>query len=181
MHRILIRIFTATAALLLAGGMATGVARTAEAATTPRPAAADTSYYTIYNRHSGLYLGIAGGKNDAQAVIWPSNGAANQQWAPGGRVTGPGGVIYYQVVNKSGSCLGVGGGATNDGANVVGWTCLGPKHTDQYWECTAQGLFVNLKSQKVLGVAGQGTTKGTDVVIWANNGTPDHYWDWAAC
>jgi len=159
-----------------------GAAATARHASTPIPTfarnapriAPDTTLGFLVNYNSGLCLGISGGHDNAPAVQWNClTGHPDQQWHTGG--TNSAG--YYQIVNGDGECLGVSGGSTAAGARVVGWSCLGTGHPDQYW--LYQGLITcatyyspifNYKSGLVLGVSGNSGAVGAAVVIWPYQG-----------
>jgi hypothetical protein len=68
--------------------------------------------------------------SNSTAGAWKCTYANDQLWHLGGQLGTSG---YYQIVNDKGQCLGVQGGSTADGAQVVGWGCLGTSHQDQYW------------------------------------------------
>lgn len=143
-------------------------------ATAAAPASAVPGVYVV-NYNSGLCLGIAGDKNDADAVQWDCNGHADQIWHWGSQNSSyPG---WYQLVNENGSCLGVAGGSLTEGAQVVGWTCLGSSHLDQYWFVEspfcggAYFPFEDLNSGLVLGVSGNSKNEGAAVVQWAYQDT----------
>ncbi|WP_457962446.1 RICIN domain-containing protein [Arthrobacter sp. D1-29] len=77
----------------------------------------------------------------------------------------------FEVVNRnSGLCLGVAGGSTADGGNVVQETC-GPAGGATTWtlDSTADGYYrlVNAATRKVLDSANCGTTDGTDARQWS--------------
>jgi hypothetical protein len=123
----------------------------------------------IVNLHSNLCLGILGNMNYQPAVQWTCNGNADQQWHWG--ATNPEDSDYRQLINDNGSCLGVIGGSPNEGAQVVGWKCLGPSHYDQYWaigpDAPCYGVvYTNLNTHYDLGVAGDAITPGASVVQW---------------
>jgi hypothetical protein len=69
------------------------------------------------------------------------------------------------------------GGATNQGAEAVGWTCNGLQN--QFWlpsvtggtDCPGFVEFQNLGSLYFLGVAGNSTNNGANVVQWHNQDT----------
>jgi Ricin-type beta-trefoil lectin domain-like len=160
-------------------GSALGLAAAAPAGAAtsrpPVPAAGSTDPFEVVNYHSGMCLGITGGEDDAPAVQWPCNGAANQAWHWGSE---DGSTGHYQLINGDGECLGVAGASTKEGADVVGWTCLGTGHPDQYWQgnstllvCGGDYLpYFDLHSGQVLGVAGNSTSKGASVVQWPYQG-----------
>ena len=130
--------------------------------------------FTVVNYHSHLCLGIQGGGNDQIAVQWGCKSHADQIWHWGSQNSSyPG---WYQLVNANGSCLGVAGGSLGEGAHIVGWTCLGSSHLDQYWfvlnvQCGGVYFpFENLNSGYVMGVSGNSTAWGAAVVQWAYQG-----------
>jgi hypothetical protein len=87
-------------------------------------------------------------------------------------------VGFNQLINGSGECLGVASGSQANGATVVGWSCLGPTHLDQYWAgtdglmglppggCSGAELLLNANSDKVLGVVSNSLKAGAAVVEW---------------
>jgi hypothetical protein len=182
------RLFTALSALGLAGGMVAAVAAPAGAAATshhvnrlahvpstaiPALGIRPANSFQVINYHSGLCLGISGGRNDAPAVQWGCNGHADQSWHWGSQNSSfPG---WFQLVNGNGSCLGISGGSLNQGAQAVGWSCLGSGHFDQYWapvnaSCSGYVPLANLNSGYVLGVAGNSLSQGANVVQWGYQG-----------
>jgi hypothetical protein len=125
----------------------------------------------------GICLGIAGGLPTVgtDAVIWNCNTNPDQQWNYNNSTVGPNGEIYYQFrSNDNNLCLGVAGGSTTEGAHVVGWTCLGTNHPDQYWAiengpnpCSSLGggiILRNLKDGYVIGTQGGSLKEGTPLV-----------------
>jgi Ricin-type beta-trefoil lectin domain-like len=140
-------------------------------ASLPAPGVSTDSSFEVINYNSGKCLGTSGGHNDADAVQWTCQGAKakNQQWHWGSQnSTYPG---WYQLVNGNGDCLGISAGSTHQGADAVGWKCLGSSHTDQYWapldySCSGYVPLENLKSGYVLGVAGNSKANGAHVVQW---------------
>ena len=132
------------------------------------PGAGPDSSFLVRNDNSGKCLGTVGGRDNADAVQWTcGTGAGNQRWHWGQPIGGyPG---WYQLVNSNGDCLGISAGSTRQGANAVGWGCLGSKRLDQYWaplnySCSGDMPLENLKSGYVLGVSGNGTKNGAHVV-----------------
>jgi Ricin-type beta-trefoil lectin domain-like len=152
-----------------------GAAATARHASTPISISAKNAPSIGYPlgfilNWTGLCLGISGGADDAPAVQWYClNGHPDQQWSTGAGNSGG----FYQLINNDGQCLGVAGGSTAQGAQVVGWKCLGTSHPDQYWfidhavpMCGPYYPIANYKSGRYLGVAGGSTLAGAKVVIW---------------
>jgi hypothetical protein len=157
----------AVSAVALTGLAATG----ASAATTAPAAAAAVASFHIVNFNSGLCLGISGGDDDAPAVQWPCEGAANQEWHWGSE----NGLFfaYRQLVNGDGQCLGVAAGSKAPGARVYGWNCNGA--FNQYWFASG-GQVTNLGSSLVLGVAGNSPAPGAAVVQWPFTGALNQVW-----
>jgi hypothetical protein len=176
------RLLVALPALALMAGSLAAMATPANAASAshhvsklPSPHSGDpalrasTNGFEIVNLHSNLCLGILGNTNNQPAVQWNCNGHADQQWHWG--AVNPEDPDYYQLINDNNSCLGVAGGSPNQGAQAVGWTCLGSKHYDQYWavsydEICGADVLINLNTHYVLGVAGDSITPGASVVQW---------------
>lgn len=93
------------------------------------------NYGDVFTRYgSNKCMGVGGGSTSAGAAVveWDCNGHLDQQWlylATGGYANG---WPVYNIVNlNSGQCLGVQGGSTALGAQVVQWPCNG--HPDQEW------------------------------------------------
>jgi hypothetical protein len=89
-------------------------------------------------------------------------------------------VGYFKLINtKSGQALGVSGGATTDGSQLVQWS-NDTNSLDQYWLVTDAGgglkEIVNAKSKKSLGVLAGATTDGASAVIWTSNSASDQKW-----
>jgi hypothetical protein len=114
-------------------------------------------------------------------VQWTCNNSANQTWRRGAEYGNSG---YYQVVNGDNQCLGIRGGSTAAGAQVVGWNCL-PGHWDQYWSvpgltCNGSYPIVNLKSAEVADVSGNSKSNGADVIEWSYQKTCNNqFWAWS--
>ena len=80
------------------------------------------------------------------------------------------------------------GGSKATGARIVGWTCLGSRHVDQYWlyDCVWLGEGSNLcvlnnlgtpvnaysLHGKVIGIAGGSRANGAAAVLWTNSTGP---------
>jgi len=93
------------------------------------------NYGDVFTRYgTNKCMGVAGGSTSAGAAVveWDCNNHLDQQWiylATGGYANG---WPVYNIVNlNSGQCLGVQGGSTALGAQVVQWPCNG--HPDQEW------------------------------------------------
>jgi Ricin-type beta-trefoil lectin domain-like len=182
------RLITAMSAACLTGGLLAAAAAPANAAAAPgrshrlapaspvsipAPGVRPDSSFEVVNYNSGLCLGISGDKNDQPAVQFTCNGNADQQWHWGSQNASYSG--WYQLVNGNGSCLGVSGGSLSEGASVVGFSCLGSTHYDQYWtplgySCSGYVPLDDLNSNYVLGVSGNSTAVGAAVVQWAYQG-----------
>jgi hypothetical protein len=87
------------------------------------------SFESITDLNAGYErcIGISG----TTAGAWNCTYVNDQLWHEGGEIDGSSG--YYQFVNAKGQCLGVAGGSDQREAAIVGWTCLGTTHPDQYW------------------------------------------------
>jgi hypothetical protein len=88
---------------------------------------------------------------------------------------------------------GRGRGSKANGARIVGWSCLGSSHVDQYWlySCVWLGVGNNRcvlnnlgtpvnaysKGGKVIGVSGGKTANGAAAVLWANTTGTDFHAD----
>lgn len=89
---------------------------------------------------------------------------------------------YFRLMNNNGQCLGVAGGSTTQGSQVVGATCV--NHNDQFWFWDG-GLFANTAhfvdygaNKQVLAVKGGLVQRAQSLVIFANLGSshPDQLW-----
>jgi len=124
-----------------------------------------------------LCLGISGNNTDADAVQWPC-ASDSQTWYEGATNSAGYYQIYWTTPSGTKQCLGVEGGLKTPLSQVVGWTCLGTSHRDQYWRedfnvsktCAATGLsffpIYNYGSGLVLGVAANSYAAGADIVIY---------------
>ena len=95
---------------------------------------------------------------------------------------------YYADFNYSGMCVGVAGGSTSNGANLVTWECNGSN--DQSWQLkkaedygapyTGCYVFINQNSGQVMGVAGGTVNNGAKVIQWPFYQSPafhaDQFW-----
>ncbi|MER6514970.1 hypothetical protein ABT158_49745 [Nonomuraea sp. NPDC001636] len=77
----------------------------------------------IMNYKSDRCIGIAGSGNAGQ---WTCTAAADQSWDWGG------GVLYRQLVNGQGKCLGVKNSDRTQGAQIVARYCTGT--LDEFWK-----------------------------------------------
>jgi hypothetical protein len=133
------------------------------------------SGFELVNYNSGLCLGITGGLDDAPAVQWTCNGHPDQIWHWGDQFFT--GSSWAQLVNGDGECLGVASGSITEGARVVGWSCLGTDHPDQYWQQADGGcgpLYSTVQDKSslfYLGVTSNSRAVGASVVQWANQGS----------
>jgi hypothetical protein len=136
-------------------------------ATTPGVQSPPAGVFSLDNYHPGQCLDIYDGQADEWAVQWDCNDTADQAWHVGAEDGTSG---YYQLVNGDGECLGVYGGSTASGADVVGWQCLGTGHRDQYWAWIKAGVdgsydyLLNYNSGQVLAVYDNLTTEGVQIV-----------------
>jgi Ricin-type beta-trefoil lectin domain len=141
------------------------------------PAAADPVPFEIKNYKSGRCLGIAGGADDAPAVLWNCNGSPNQMWTWDISIVYMG--LYARLVNGDGECLGVAGGSLKEGADIYGWSCQDA--FNQFWTTTTTGVsgyyyIYNFASQMVVGVSGGSTANGAQLIQWRELTHPDQYW-----
>jgi hypothetical protein len=156
--------------------------------------AASSTGFELYNLNSHLCLGINKGADDSPAILWDCNGKPNQNWSGPTQCEGD----YCQLVNGQPQCLGVAGGALengsgtlylNQGTDVVGWQCYS-SHPDQYWlpeaivfneEFQIQD-YVDVgatdQSPACVGVSAGGTTSGDSIVVWPCNGDANQDWEW---
>jgi hypothetical protein len=92
-------------------------------------------YGNVFTRYgSNKCMGVGGASQAAGAPVveWDCNGSPDQQWiyiATGGYADGY--PIYHIINLNSGQCLGVQGGSTALGSQVVQWPCNG--NPDQAW------------------------------------------------
>lgn len=164
---------------LAAGALLAASAVPAQAAPAVRPFI--TGVFENYS--TGMCLGLGGGHGDADAVVWRCNGASNQTWA----AQTP--TASEHITNGiPGQCLGVAGGSTGEGADVVGWTCQSAAR-NQDWEFgTVQPCYhdysndpyypiFNSQTGYVVGVAGGSTKEGAHVITWRYQNTCNNqYW-----
>jgi hypothetical protein len=154
---------------------------------TSHPAAAlapsiPPSTFSIHNNvaQGAFCLGISGGN----AGTWSCTGGRDQTWHNDTSSTmtdSAGHHSYFRLVNGLGECLGVSGGSTTRGSQVVAFTCN--THPDQYWyELPAQATHIwnhtsnNFNNQLLLAVRGGNVTNGQRVVTWNNTNQPDQTW-----
>jgi hypothetical protein len=180
------RLVTGASVLALAGGMLAVAAGPAAAAATPHrastPAYDPDQYGEILNWNSDLCLGIAEDQSHTPAVQKSCNGTSDQIWNRGKE--NPNFPGWFQYVNNAGQCLGVAGGSLAQGARLVGWTCLGPSHPDQYWgdnfgtppapcgpDPEGYSPIENLNSSLVIGVSANSSASGAAIVQWSYQDT----------
>jgi hypothetical protein len=130
-----------------------------------------SSAFKVQNFASSLCVGIAGGDIDAEAVQFNCLAHPDQSWVIGSEYGDTG---YFQLENADKMCLGVLGGVKTQGAEVVGWSCGGTTHPDQYWgwvedtninsSCVGYYALKNLNSGYVLGVAAASLDSGAELV-----------------
>jgi hypothetical protein len=138
---------------------------------------------TFLNFHSGKCLGVANGNvsDGGKVVQYPCDGTANQRWTV--RSVPEQGFPFYELRNGADitKCLGVPGGSSDMGAQLVVWTCNG--HLDQRWisyPVYFQDIFlgytvVNRNSGQNMGVAGSSTDVAA-VVQWWGDGSNNQIW-----
>jgi len=193
------RISTFAAGLLLVGGAVSAVASIAPASASAvashlstsglrtsrsaeRGAADVIGAFPLQNYGAGLagnFLCVTtGGKNDNPASLYTCNGSKEQTWGWGKTISGS----FKQLINGDGQCLGVTGGSKSQNARVVGWTCLGTSHPDQYWSvgsCLSLCVFFNYHSGYVLSVLNGSTALNAAVVQASyNSNRNDQFWYW---
>jgi hypothetical protein len=139
----------------------------------PAPQIRPAASFRVVNFHSGRCLGITGGRKNAPAVQWSCNTHPDQQWHWGSQNSAHHG--WFQLINGDGECLGVAAGSKKEGAQVVGWTCDGSSHLDQYWApvgatCSGYVPLEDLNSGFVLGVSANSTAQGAKIVQWRYQG-----------
>jgi hypothetical protein len=152
-------------------------------------AVASTDPFEILNLPAQKCLGITAGADDSPAVLWGCNGHPDQHWQWGSCIEGGAFCqLYWVTSNGTHQCLGVSGGSTSPNARVVGWSCLGAGHPDQYWQFNITGLICgsgsyapmyNAKATgKVLGVAAGSTMQGAAIVIYGYQNTCNNqFWN----
>jgi hypothetical protein len=141
------------------------------------------SFFRIHNFEFGKCIGISGAPPDGQAGDWNCTTNPDQTWSWGDPFPGTFGA-YRQLVNGRGQCLGVAGGSDQQGAMIVGWTCLGTDHFDQYWESVpnlpeGQPSLINFDNGGtgvLIGVQGASSANGANLVLWTDTGHPDQQW-----
>ena len=115
-------------------------------------------------------------------VLWNKNPyIVQEEWSnaiSGCALTTSTATTYYKIVNrKSGLVMGVSGGGTNAGAQVIQWPFLGS--ANQQWALVPDGAnyqIVNRNSGLVLDVSGGGTTRGLNVIQWTNHNGFNQQW-----
>jgi hypothetical protein len=137
-------------------------------------------YAPIHSFENPNYcLGITNGSTaeGASTIIWACNGNNDQSWSPE-YVGTDGGGNYYHIVNlKSGQCMGLYNGTTQEGTTPIQWACNG--NADQQWYVPISGnLFnlVNRNSGLYLGIWRGNIYSGATLVQWPSNGSLDQVW-----
>jgi hypothetical protein len=139
---------------------------------------ADTTYFSVHNANSQLCLGVNGanmnnGTTIVQSVCYGTS-HPDQGWTGIASVNSN---LAYHLYNQSNpnKCLGVQGGSTEQGKNLVIWDCYGTDHPDQFWAVYDASLlnpydngwvFINAGSGRFMGVLGSYTYHGAPVVQW---------------
>jgi ricin-type beta-trefoil lectin protein len=112
--------------LLVVGGLALAV-----------PAQASvTSGGAIVNAGSGLCLGIQGSSRSSGAFAeqgYCTPGSDTQTWSIRAQLVDAYGDVADQFENGAHMCLGVQGGSTSSGAQVLQGTCSGTSDHSQFW------------------------------------------------
>lgn len=88
---------------------------------------------------------------------------------------------HGRIVNfQTGLVIGVPGGATNEGVQLIVWH--GDGSANQQWlvSATDRGWFklVNDKSGLCMGVRGGASNDGAQIVQWHDDGSPNQQWRW---
>lgn len=146
----------------------------------------DDQWWTIKSRNRGLgvrndYSGLcistpALSGNGALAVQAACSDANNGEWQLHATVGG-----YTQLRNdRSGQCLAIGSGSTQDGAKALQWPCR-DTNADQQWyvDVDAGGLtrLRNRNSDKCLAIAGKSKDAGAELLQSpCRNGDKDQQW-----
>ncbi|HTR90567.1 MAG TPA: RICIN domain-containing protein [Trebonia sp.] len=133
------------------------------------------AYYKLVNENSGQNLGVwAADLVDGQnAVQWPDNGSADQQW----HLTSLGNGYDMLLDKNSGRALGINGASTSSGASAVQW--VQNTSYDQQWQLVAAGSYyelVNRNSGLALSVSGGSTANGAQVVQEPYTGATSQLW-----
>ncbi len=146
----------------------------------PLPPAAASSwsgYARIENSQSTRCLGIAA---DGNAGIWDCTTNNDQEWKQGLQYYDIGSsrhIDYYQLVNKTGKCLGISGHSGAQGARVVAQGCDGSP--TQGWRIDDQqnmaAVMTNLGSGRDLAVSNGAIANGSAVIQWYSPGN-DGFW-----
>ncbi|MFD9791871.1 RICIN domain-containing protein [Streptomyces sp. NPDC059070] len=140
----------------------------------------DGVYDHITNNNSGQCLAVPGGSTDKGTglIQWQCGGWADHYWSVQYQFTS-GGWYWYHVVNgKSGQCLAVPGGSTDQGTQVIQWPC--GTYADHYWAFASDRAGVthiaNGKSGQCLAIPGASRDQGMKVIQWPCGTYADHYW-----
>jgi hypothetical protein len=135
----------------------------------------------LWNLKSGLCMGVEGGRtsNGSRVLQWNCNGAPDQLWNVDFSGSDRQVVNYLRSPSNQYACLGVSGGSTAQGAQLVVWQCDGSRN--QKW--SAQGssacgghILVNQGSGQLISVEGGSTSNGAPVIQWPHGSTPDQTW-----
>jgi beta-glucanase (GH16 family) len=145
---------------------------------TPNPIGVTTlaGTYFLQNRHSGLYMDVAGVSSTDGANIqqWSYSGNTNQQF----ELTHLGGGSYRILAKNSGKSLDVADISVANGANVVQWPYWAGNN-QQFIALDAGGGFYKLmakNSGKLIEVAGFSTINGGNVQQWEDAGQASAQW-----
>jgi hypothetical protein len=174
-RRFLILLSIPVMALALAG---------AQLALPATPASAQIQTNTqFYNAWDNLCL-VPTGTSDAPVLQTECANSSIDKW----HAAGPDYPYVFQIENtETGQCLGVAGGSTSEGAQVVMWKCNGSEN--QNWEtlssCGGVGSacqYENLSSALLLSVDGCNDDPGDSIDMWGSVPLPGGYcqwWNWA--
>ena len=146
-----------------------------------------TSYLYMGDR----WAGATGGTPNESTYVWlplrfPSGDSLAMDWYPQisidtvtGEVGGAGGDATEIVARHSGKCMDVVSGSTEDGAEIIQYTCHGG--LNQRWQIQdAGGGYVQIVSQssgKCVDVADESTANGGRIIQWPCNGQANQQWE----
>lgn len=144
------------------------------------PARADDVWFELWNWNSGQCLAIREGSTSsgAEAIQWPCNGKAEQQWYFAS-VQGD----SAEIINKkSGKCLSIAGGSRERGAKAIQWTCDAIVRDEQWWSVVLRdgdtGFELhNFTSGMCLAIGGASRANGANAIQWSCNDNWEQKWE----
>jgi hypothetical protein len=137
---------------------------------------AQSAYYKIVNRNSGLAVDVASGSTSdgARIVQWGYSNVANQHW----RFESAGSGAFEISSQKSGKLIDVDRASTADNATVLQWA--DNDGANQRWQLVDAGngysTLRNVNSGKVLAVSGSSTAAGAQIVQVTDTGGNSQLW-----